>query len=331
MIDSAVPPIHILLASFQGARFLPRQLESILAQTDRNWRLLARDDGSDDETPALLRAAAAADSRIRVVDDGAGRLGSSANFFRLMQAARDEDAAYFALCDQDDVWQPDKLATLRSKMLQVAAGGGVVSERPCLVYSDLSWIDEQERLIAPSHFGASCGAMPAADHRWLMAMNLIPGCAMLGNRALLDRAVLRTDVAHHDWWVALIAAATGELRRVERGLVGYRLHDANAIGARSLAARCVSVVHSPFVQLARGHHVHWAAVENARALLAITGEECFNGGWCDDLAAVVVGLGSPDRIVRVRAALSGPGRRVGRARRVLAVAAALKRPPIGVV
>lgn len=321
-------PVHILLASYQGARFLPNQLASIVGQTDPNWRLLARDDGSHDETLALLREAAAADPRIRVLDDAAERLGSSGNFFRLMQAARDEGAAYFALCDQDDVWHPDKLATLRARLLQAEAAAGASGARPCLVYSDLRWIDSTGSEITGSHFGASCGAMPDADHRWLMAMNLIPGCAMLGNRVLLERALLRTDVAHHDWWLALVAAATGELERVDRALVDYRLHDANAIGARSLLARCIGLLHSPFAQLARGHQVHWAAVANARALLASMGRECFNAGWCEALSTVVSGLGARDRITRVRATLTGPARRVGAARRALAVVAALKRPPV---
>lgn len=327
MSDQLIQPVHILLASYEGARFLPNQLASIVRQTDPNWRLLARDDGSHDETLALLREAAAADPRIRVLEDAAGRLGSSGNFFRLMQAAQDEGAAYFALCDQDDVWHPDKLATLRAMLLQAEAADGASGARPCLVYSDLRWIDSTGSEIAGSHFGASCGAMPDADHRWLMAMNLIPGCAMLGNRALLERALMRTNVAHHDWWLALVAAATGELERVDRALVDYRLHDANAIGARSLLARCIGLLHSPFAQLARGHQVHWAAVANARALLSVTTPDRLNAGWSADLSAVAAGLGSSDRLIRLRSALLGPARRVGVARRILALAAAFQRPP----
>jgi len=206
MIES---PTWILLATYDGERFLRRQLASLFAQTDRNWRLLVRDDGSSDRTPALLGAAAAADARVRVVDDDGGRLGSSRNFFRLMHAALAEGADYFAFCDQDDIWQPDKLATLRA-----ALRAGERAAAPCLVYSDLSWIDARGDEIARSHFRASCGGMPEQDHRWLMAMNLIPGCAMLGNRALLECALRRMDLAHHDWWVALAAAAMGELVRV---------------------------------------------------------------------------------------------------------------------
>lgn len=328
MRESGVSRIHILLASYQGARFMARQLASIKAQSDLDWRLLVRDDGSEDETPALLRAAAAADPRIRVLDDTAGRLGSSGNFFRLMRAALDEGARYFALSDQDDVWHVDKLAVLRAAMLKAETADCANALRPCLIYSDLRWIDSRERDLASSHFGASCGAMPDADHRWLLAMNLIPGCAMLGNRALLERAVLRTDVAHHDWWLALIAAATGVVGRVDRALVGYRLHDANAIGARSLRDRCFGLLQSPIAQLVRGHQVHWAAVANARALLSVADDARFNPGWREALGEVVDGLGSQDRITRVRAALTGPARRVGRARRALALAAALKRPPI---
>lgn len=315
-------PIWILLATYDGERFLRRQLASLFAQTDRNWRLLVRDDGSSDRTPALLGAAAAADARVRVMDDDGGRLGSSGNFFRLMHAALAEGADYFAFCDQDDIWQPDKLATLRA-----ALRAGERAAAPCLVYSDLSWIDARGDEIARSHFRASCGGMPEQDHCWLMAMNLIPGCAMLGNRALLECALRRTDLAHHDWWVALVAAAMGELVRVERPLLAYRLHGGNAIGARSLLARCIGFVLRPLDQLARGYEVHWVAVGNAHALLAAAGACPLNPGWRAGLEAVVAELGSPRRARRVRAVLAGPARRVGSARRLLAVVAALKHPP----
>lgn len=321
-------PIHVLLATYDGARHLDAQLRSLLGQREEQWVCLARDDGSRDGTQALLAAAARADARIRIVEDGLGRLGPTASFSRLMTLARDAGAEAFALCDQDDVWAPDKLVRQRVALDRMAAQAG--ASVPALVYSDLRWVAADGRELADSHF-TRAGLAPARTGvgHWLLAMNAIPGCVMAGNRALLELAApVPPGVAHHDWWLALVAAACGEVVAIPEALVDYRQHGANAIGARSLGARVSDAVRMPADTLATGRTTYWQGAALARAL-----EERAAGrmhpSWRSACRHALDGLAASARWRRVASVVRGPVRRVGAFRNALMLAAAALPPPSG--
>lgn len=95
--------VDILLATYNGARFLPEQLQSLIDQHFRDWRLIVRDDGSADDTLAI------------------------------------SDAPYFAFCDQDDVWKPDKLSRMVACLRQHEATVGAAT--PLLAFCDLEPVD----------------------------------------------------------------------------------------------------------------------------------------------------------------------------------------------
>src|SRR5437016_2549915 len=98
----------ILLSSYNGARYIGEQIESVRAQTTRDWRLLIRDDGSSDQTASIARSYVAQDNRIQILNDNFGNVGPSASFGLLLSAAARADASYVFLSDQDDVWIPTK-------------------------------------------------------------------------------------------------------------------------------------------------------------------------------------------------------------------------------
>src|SRR3954469_3509114 len=100
------PELLILLSSFNGHKFILDQITSIRRQTYSDWTLLVRDDGSSDNTVALVESLARQDQRIRLLRDTKGNLGPAASFGVLLAQARDSDARYVALADQDDVWLP---------------------------------------------------------------------------------------------------------------------------------------------------------------------------------------------------------------------------------
>ncbi|CAI07010.1 Glycosyl transferase [Aromatoleum aromaticum EbN1] len=313
---SAVEPLHILLATYNGARFLPVLLDSVLAQSDPNWVLLVRDDGSSDDTVTVLHRYAAHDARIRLMADEDATLGIRRNFERLLDCAHRAGAASFALCDQDDLWYPHKLARMRAALEGAQARHG--GSTPILAYADLALIDDAGRSIAESHFGRA--AAPQVRHgvdTWLIAHNLIPGCAMVGNRALLDLALpFPPQVFHHDWWLILVASAAGQVISVDAALTGYRQHSANAIGAAAPMSRILDFIlhfrHS--LEDARAQYVR--AVDQAAALVERVGV----GGHRKWIAAAGVArdrLGAPVRRVRIGAILAGPVRRIGLARNVL--------------
>lgn len=229
-------PVQILLSTYQGSRFLAQQLESLQAQAVRDWHLWVRDDGSEDATAAVVRRFAAADPRIELVEDSQGRLGPALSFGVLLERSRLAGARHVMFADQDDVWQPDKIA--RSLALLRGTEAEVGAQTPILIHSDLAVADERLRIAHRSFLRSSRirheEREPLAT---LMVQNFVTGCTCLMNRALVELASpVPSTAVMHDWWVALCAAAAGRIRFVPDPLVLYRQHGHNAVGARGFWA-----------------------------------------------------------------------------------------------
>ena len=227
MSGTARGHVRILLSTYNGARFLPEQLESFRAQTHTDWSLLWRDDGSTDTTEAVMAAFATriGADRCRRLDAPSGNLGARESFLTLLRAATPSldptDAVAFA--DQDDVWLPEKLAR------GVAALAALPSEVPALACTAQVLVDatlipfgESPRLRRPPGF-------PAA-----LTQNIATGCTILLNRtaATLIAGSRASETTLHDWWSYLVVAAAGGRVLVDpQPLVLYRQHGANAVGA----------------------------------------------------------------------------------------------------
>jgi rhamnosyltransferase len=224
--------VYIVLASYNGAAFLIEQIESIRSQTFTDWRLLARDDGSSDNTRSVLADYAAGDRRIELVEDEADNLGAAGNFSRLasIALARGATAVFFA--DQDDVWLPDKVARTLERLQVTEARLG--PDRPILVHSDLQIIDGGGRLLQRSFMAFQrIHDSGARGLTTLLVQNYVTGCAMAVNRPLLRFGLPIPDEAlMHDWWLALCAAACGTIEFVPAATVSYRRHGANAVTVR---------------------------------------------------------------------------------------------------
>ena len=224
------PTIDILLATFNGEAFLAEQIESVLAQSFADWRLLVRDDGSSDESTAIVeRYVSQYPGRILLIEDQDTGLGAAGNFARLMEHSR---APYVMLCDQDDVWLPHKiecmLAAIRELEAESAAG------LPLLVYSDLTVVDRDLKVIQPSFWRyMRIDPVSGSTVNRLMGQNVVTGCASICNRRLVELTLpIPAEALMHDWWMALVAAALGELRCLPEAMVLYRQHGTNTLGAK---------------------------------------------------------------------------------------------------
>jgi len=222
--------IDIVLAAYNGAAFIEAQIESLLAQTHRDWRLLIRDDGSTDATPAIIGALQQRyPEKISVIEDDRGNLGFVGNFSCLLEHAT---ADYVAFCDQDDVWKPEKLAASLAEMHALEARHGAGT--PLLVFTDTAVVDRSLKLLSDSawHYQymdpKSCGRLNRA-----LIQNVVTGCTVLINAALKARAIpIPASAYAHDWWIALVASAFGAVSYVDKAMVYYRQHDEHAIGVR---------------------------------------------------------------------------------------------------
>lgn len=223
--------VDILLATFNGAQFLPEQLASIEAQTYRDWRLIVRDDGSSDGSLNIIGAFARRHGgRVRLLRDGRGRLGACGSFAALLEAS---DAPYFMFCDQDDVWLPEKIAGLLRMLQQAEERRGAAI--PILVHSDLSVVDDKLRVIHQSFWRYARLLVPSAQRppARLILRNYVTGCALIGNAALRRSALpISSEACMHDWWVALVAAALGEILDYKDPTTLYRQHHSNELGAQ---------------------------------------------------------------------------------------------------
>jgi glycosyltransferase involved in cell wall biosynthesis len=222
--------IDILLATYNGAVYLPAQLDSLLAQTHEDWRVIARDDGSSDQTLSVLEAYSRNHpGKFLILHDG-GRVGAKASFSRLIAQS---SAPYIAFCDQDDVWVPDKLEVLLDALRseEICVGSRI----PLLAHSDLEVVDEKLELMNAS-FWVYQGIDPSRDGlSRLLVQNVVTGCALLCNRALANAALPIPESAFmHDYWLALMASAIGRIVPVPRALVKYRQHGRNTLGAKKM-------------------------------------------------------------------------------------------------
>ncbi len=226
------PQIVITLAAFNGAKFLHEQLDSLLAQTESRWHLLIRDDGSTDDTLEIIQNYSNNDRRIQLLPgDGAATGSALGNFTILLEAAFELGAEYVFCCDQDDVWDPNKLELVLARLKQLEGEG----RSPCLVHHDLAVVNETLEPLAGS-FVQLMKLQSGDQHnpQRLISRNEVTGCAMACNRSLLEIALPVSDQAvMHDWWLALCAGYFGRLAFVPDKLVKYRQHSANAIGAKS--------------------------------------------------------------------------------------------------
>lgn len=292
---SGAPRVYIVLATYNGGRHLRQQLESIRAQRMRDWTLLVRDDGSADDTRAVLDEASATDSRLEIVRDGDGNLGVRANFSRLATIALQRGATHVAFADQDDVWPEDRVGTSVEVLRATEDRVGVAM--PVLVHSDLELIGGDGRRLHPSFMRFQhIHHEPGHPLRTLLVQNFVTGCAMTVNRSLLEIALPVPEAAlMHDWWFALCAAAAGVLVFLPEPLVAYRRHGENAVAVRGFW-RTVNPVLTSWTDLwASGVRNHRRLVQQAAALEARLSDRHAGTSAAVTLTRTFVDLHAPTR------------------------------------
>lgn len=222
----APPMISVALCTFNGARFLPEQLESLLQQARRPDELVVGDDGSTDGTLSLCREfAARAPFPVRI-ETASPRRGPARNFADTARQCRGD---LIAFCDQDDRWLPEKLAALEDALL--------THPESALAFSDALLLGPEgrptrTRLWSRAHFRPPTPRDdPDALLRSLLRQPAVTGATMMF-RADLNAVLSRIpDGWMHDEWLALSAAASGRpCICISQGLMYYRVHEAQALG-----------------------------------------------------------------------------------------------------
>lgn len=224
------PTVAVLMCTHNGEAFLQAQLDSIAAQSHRAWRLWVSDDGSTDATAALLErfAGRCEAGQCRLLQGP--RQGHARNFMALVRNA-DVQADYYAWCDQDDVWEPEKLERALAQLADLPA------DRPALYCGRTRYMDEHgvEAGLSPL-FARPPGFANA------LTQSLAGGNTMVFNEAareLLRRTDPLAPIVTHDWLAYLaVTGCGGTVVYDPWPSVRYRQHGGNAIGAgEGMAAR----------------------------------------------------------------------------------------------
>lgn len=235
--------VVIVMATYNGSRFIEEQIRSIQAQSYSDWILYIRDDGSRDDTVKKILLVESKDQRIKLVQDKLGNQGPIGNFSTLMNLALKEKADYVFFADQDDVWLQDKLAIMLGGMRSLELTYG--NNKPLLVHCDLTIVNDNLAPIANSFMNYSRLSPTKADFGLLLCQNQVTGCACLINHTLLEFACpVPNNVLMHDWWLALLASAIGKIGFIPKQLVLYRQHGGNVLGAVSFTQRLKSLLLS---------------------------------------------------------------------------------------
>ena len=203
--------VSIAVCTYNGARFLEEQLQTVVDQSYKNLEIVIVDDGSTDETLTIINGFLIRDSRIKLYQNEQN-LGVVKNFEKAINLC---NGRYIALCDQDDIWLPEKISLLVNNI-----GNDI------LIYHNSQLIDGggNKLLKISDMFNMYAGDNPLA----FIFYNCIPGHTCMFNRELLMDLALYGNFDsnfYHDWWIAFIAASYGSIKYLDMVLVNYRQHE----------------------------------------------------------------------------------------------------------
>lgn len=227
--------VTVLLCTYNGAAYVHAQLQSILDQTVQDLHVVVSDDGSTDETLAIVEAMAAAHpGRITILRQDPPTGSAQRHFLKLLVERAYDVADYIMLSDQDDVWLPDKVEKTLARMQADEAACRTAGEANAsiLVHCDSRIVDRALREIAPSFVSYQKMTPSRCQLQQLLVQNNVVGGALMINRALAERITeIPAHCVMHDQWIALVASAFGHIDFVPEALYLYRQHGDNVLGA----------------------------------------------------------------------------------------------------
>ena len=236
--------IAILLATYNGAKYIREQLDSLFQQSCGDFHLYIRDDGSKDDTLKIVEEYRQKfPDRITVLEDSQKRIGAAKSFMTLLQNV---DSDYYMFCDQDDIWLPTKVEKTLARMKEIEGyaqdaaetahakeTAPAVETAPILVATDLKVVDEQLSPIKNS-FNADLKIDVFRKHPELICVrHVVTGCTMMFNRAAKEASLpMSPRATMHDEWVALCVHFKGGIISIlDEATILYRQHTSNTLGA----------------------------------------------------------------------------------------------------
>ncbi len=208
-MSTELPLVSIAICTYNGERFLKKQIDSLLEQDYTNIEIIAVDDHSGDSTWNMLQQYAQKDRRLHAYQNEKN-LGYARNFEKVITLCKGD---FIALSDQDDIWESSKIRTLMDSI------GDAI-----MVYHDSDFIDEQDARIGDKTMASRFRMYDGDSTVPFLLSNCISGHAALFSKKLVEFILPFNDAKYHDWWIAYVAFNVGKVKFVDDVLVHYRQH-----------------------------------------------------------------------------------------------------------
>jgi len=216
------PLVSVVMATYNGEKFIAEQIASILVQNDISLELIICDDGSTDGTIGIIETFMKENPRILLYQNNE-RLGFVRNFEKGIGLSR---GSYIALSDQDDIWEVDKL---QIQMYEILLKERVYPKSPVMIHSDLSVVDAEGKLQHSSYVKLKKYALKKGkDLGHIAGPSGVMGNTIFFNKALKEICLPFPEcIAFHDQWIALVNEISGVRVTLQNTLVRYRIHQSN--------------------------------------------------------------------------------------------------------
>lgn len=219
------PKIEILMATYNGEKYIKEQIDSIINQTYKNWELLIRDDGSKDKTIKILREYQKRDVRIKLLEDNKGNLGFVKNFEELLKNSYEN---FVMFSDQDDYWIENKLEIYNNELNKLSKDE---LKQPLLLHSNSFVCNENLKIIKKKFINSKIALQYKGNSCFFVYT--VQGSTILMNKELINIGLpFLKNVTLHDRYFHLLSEFFGKRIFVDKSLMKYRQHNSNKIGVK---------------------------------------------------------------------------------------------------
>ena len=222
--------IAILLSTYNGELYLEQQIESIITQDYKNWKLFIRDDRSQDSTKEIIKKYSEKYNNIYFIEEDCNK-GAALSFMHLLSLI---DSDYYMFCDQDDIWYDNKISTVFNILKETNND----QKKPVLVFSDSKVVDQDLRIIHDSfwNYNKIFPKLILSQPDYISVFNCAPGCTMIFNRELKNHLTdYDENIIMHDWYIMIKALQNGTVQYYDKALMLYRQHQNNVMGASKIS------------------------------------------------------------------------------------------------
>lgn len=221
--------IAVLMATYNAAKYIAEQIESIIVQTNQDWTLYIRDDASQDNTVEIIERYCSKYDSIIMLKDAKGNLGCKDNFFELLLSV---ESQYYMFSDADDVWLPEKIKISFDKIIELEETNPTL---PIVVHTDMCIVDANLNITTQSMWRAGkFNPDKIKSYNYLGLHGFVGGATMIYNRKAKEVSLpINPAVYMHDLWIGLCVIKSGIVYSLHKQPILYRQHSSNSVGGAS--------------------------------------------------------------------------------------------------